>query len=76
MKCAMVVLGSLAMASAFVPAAPKMSRSKYTQTGRVRPGGRGREGREGVVCVGGGRGRRRRRWIEWDTRRRDGRCLA
>lgn len=30
MKCAMVVLGSLAMASAFVPAAPKMSRSKYT----------------------------------------------
>ncbi|GAB5035504.1 light harvesting complex protein [Nannochloropsis oceanica] len=28
MKCAMVVLGSLAMASAFVPAAPKMSRTR------------------------------------------------
>jgi hypothetical protein len=37
MKCAMVVLGSLAMASAFVPAAPKMSRSKYTwRAGRCR----------------------------------------
>lgn len=61
MKCAMLVLGSLAMASAFVPAAPKMSRSKYTQRKGMRPPG----------CWEGGvgrveRGRRKGRGREED----------
>jgi len=55
MKCAMVVLGSLAMASAFVPAALKMSRSKYTH-GKGWTAWERRGGREGVVCVGRGGG--------------------